>query len=374
MRFLSYFTLLLLLSIPEYLQANETSPQHEKPQYPEVVIGGSQERRLQSEIIQQEYKLWISLPRGYQGSDQTYPVIYLLDAQWDFTLMVSLYGQLNYDGDIPDAVLVGITWGGENPDPGALRIRDFTPTKVKDSAGSGGAENFLAFIQKELVPFIEKEYRVNSDRYLMGSSLGGLFTFYALFEDPAFFSGYLPTAPSLWWDDEVSFNLAKKSMAKHGRYPTRLYSAAGEFDGVLPGFKKMQSLLDSNQISGLTYKTQLFDNMGHSAIKANGNVRGLQFLFKKEELVLSSKKLQRLSGKYFDEEHDINLEMAAENNRLVAIFEDGSKQIFIAHADNQFKQRGANVNVTFSSEDRPLKFEAKTFDGIYRFSRVSSEN
>ncbi len=374
MRILNCLTAFVLLFYSFYLTANESSSQNVAPQFPEVVIGGTQERLLQSEIVDQEYKLWISLPRGYKESDQSYPVIYLLDAQWDFTLMISLYGQLNYDGDIPDAILVGITWGGDNPNAEELRVRDFTPTAIEQSKNSGGANNFLSFIKEELVSFMSKEYRTNDERYLMGSSLGGLFTFYAMFDDPSFFTGFLPTAPSLWWDDEVTFKMAEKSLAHFKDNPTRLYSAAGEFDGVLPGFKKMQSFLETKKIPGLTYKTQLFENMGHSGIKANGNVRGLQFLFEKQAITLPEQKLQSLAGAYFEQKHDIRMSMIVEKNQLVGVFEDGSKQPFLALSENEFFQRGANLTLKFNTEKTPIGFVAKPFDGVYNFVRVESEN
>lgn len=73
----------------------------------EVTVVGSQIKLLQSEIVKQKYQLLIKTPTGYKQSDKTYPVIYFLDARWDFSLMVSAYGQSYYDGFIPEAILVG---------------------------------------------------------------------------------------------------------------------------------------------------------------------------------------------------------------------------------------------------------------------------
>ena len=65
-------------------------------QYPRVDIPGSEVRKLTSSIVSgQEYELQILLPGGYKTSNKNYPVIYLMDSQWDFPLVKSLYGQLS---------------------------------------------------------------------------------------------------------------------------------------------------------------------------------------------------------------------------------------------------------------------------------------
>ena len=49
-----------------------------------VEIAGSQVRKIRSSIVNQEYALQIMLPPGYENSNKNYPVVYLMDSQWDF--------------------------------------------------------------------------------------------------------------------------------------------------------------------------------------------------------------------------------------------------------------------------------------------------
>ena len=94
----------------------------------EVAIPGSQTRNFTSSIVNgQQYVLQISLPASYNKTNQKYPVVYLMDSQWDFPLLTALYGQQYYDGFIPEVIIVGITWGGNHPNPDSLRARDYTP-------------------------------------------------------------------------------------------------------------------------------------------------------------------------------------------------------------------------------------------------------
>src|SRR5207237_5637232 len=114
------------------------------------------------------------------------------------------YGEQYYDGFIPEIIVVGVTWGGNQPNYDSLRARDYTPTPESRLPQSGGAENFLAFMKKELFPFIESNYKANSkDRTLMGSSLGGLFTLYSLFTQPGLFQRYIAASPAYNWGNDV---------------------------------------------------------------------------------------------------------------------------------------------------------------------------
>src|SRR5678809_963256 len=74
-------------------------------QYPRVDIPGSEVRKITSKIVVgQEYELQIMLPGGFKTSNKKYPVIYLMDSQWDFPLLKCLYGEHYFDGFIPEPV------------------------------------------------------------------------------------------------------------------------------------------------------------------------------------------------------------------------------------------------------------------------------
>src|SRR5687768_7381481 len=159
-------------------------------QYPAVTIPGSEVRKITSKIVAgQEYELHIMLPGGYKAADKKYPVVYLMDSQWDFSLVAGLYSHYYYDGFIPELIIVGVTWSGEHVNYDSLRIRDYSPTKLElvtiepeiyglislsssvRMPQSGGADQFLAFMKQELFPFIESNYKADGkNRTLMGCS------------------------------------------------------------------------------------------------------------------------------------------------------------------------------------------------------------
>ncbi|HTM93693.1 MAG TPA: alpha/beta hydrolase-fold protein, partial [Flavisolibacter sp.] len=173
----------------------------------EVTIPGSQIKKISSNIVAgQEYELQIMLPANYSSTNRLYPVVYLMDSQWDFPLLSALYGEQYYDGFLPPMIIVGVTWGGANPKPDSLRARDYTPTNVKAIPQSGGADKFLSFMKEELFPFVERNYRADkNDRTLVGCSYGGLFTMYALFAQPGMFQRYVAASPAFMWDNDLLY-------------------------------------------------------------------------------------------------------------------------------------------------------------------------
>ncbi|WP_312019101.1 alpha/beta hydrolase-fold protein, partial [Lysinibacillus sp. D4B1_S16] len=61
---------------------------------------------------------------------------------------------------------------------------------------------FLDFILHELMPTVEKEWPINKKKQaVVGHSLGGLFTLYALCARPHLFSHIVAGSPSVWWAD-----------------------------------------------------------------------------------------------------------------------------------------------------------------------------
>src|SRR5436853_327354 len=193
--------------------------------FPRVTIPGSEVRSLKSSNTGRSYDLYIHLPAGgAQDKEKKYPVLYVLDGQWDFKLLDSVYGGLLYDKFVPEMIIVGITYAGDNPNYDALRAMDYTPAAESRNPGSGDAPKFLAFLKKELVPFIETNYRADpAHRILMGSSLGGLFTLYAMFTEPTFFSGYISASPAVPYGDRFAFKQEAEYASKHHELPARLF-------------------------------------------------------------------------------------------------------------------------------------------------------
>ncbi len=159
---------------------------------------------LKSSILDENRTLNIYFPSSYSVDNlKTYPVIYLLDGSRDEDFIhisgIVQFGSFSWINMISESIVVGIG----NVD----RTRDFTyPSQIeidqKEFPTSGKSEQFIAFLEKELQPFIDSTYRVTPVKTIIGQSLGGLLASEILFKNPGLFDNYIIVSPSLWWDDE----------------------------------------------------------------------------------------------------------------------------------------------------------------------------
>lgn len=329
-----------------------------------VEIPGTQLQKITSSIVGREYDLYINLPRNYQDTSKTFPVLYLLDAQWDFPLVNAVFGEQYYDGFVPEILIVGITWGGNNPNYDMLRARDLTPTNIKQVPQSGNAPKFLAFIKNELIPFIESKYRAaKNDRTLMGSSLGGLFTLYAMFHETEVFNRCVLTSPSVRWDNEIIYTYEKNYAEKKSQLPVRLFMAIGELEGVYD-FQKFVDHLKGRNYQGLELQTRVLEGIGHSGSKAEGYTRGLQSVFARPSLTVAPPILEQYVGTY-QINPEVKIEILKENDHLVALTPDNTKVILHAETEKDFYIRGAYLFVHFEKDDtgKVTGFRLEQFNG-----------
>lgn len=310
-------------------------------QYPPVTIPGSEKRTITSAIVKgQEYELQILLPGGYKTSNKKYPVVYVMDAQWDFPLLKSIYGQQYYDGFIPEVILCGVTWGGSNPNPDSLRVRDYTPTNDGQRIQGGGADNFLAFMEKELFPFMEANYKVSDERNLVGCSLGGLFTVYALFTHTHMFNGYAAASPAVGWDSEVMLNKFEKDFAnKQTAKPVRLYMTVGDVESSRPQYERFAKQLTGKKYNNVSIVSKILENTGHSGTKSETYNRGLQFIYQRNKLALSNDMLKKYAGMYqLPDGNKIELKLQADKLFLTAgvqnnieLFANTTQHLYAVH-------------------------------------------
>lgn len=152
---------------------------------------------LFSKFVRDSFSVFVYTPKKYKN--HKLPVIYLLDANLYFDMVAN-----KMKDDQTNAILVGIGYH-DFLTMDSLRQRDYTFPEAdpRDSFPvSGGAALYNKFIQEELIPYIDKTYHTNqTDRILMGHSLGGYFTLFALNEslqnNQNLFTHFIAASPSL---------------------------------------------------------------------------------------------------------------------------------------------------------------------------------
>lgn len=249
-----------------------------------VTVPDSEVRVLKSSATGRSYDIYVRFPSEYaRNREKKYPVLYVLDGQWDFKLLDSVYGGLLYDGFVPEMIIVGVTYSGVTPDYDALRAMDYTPVQDISIPGSGGAPKFLAFFQDELIPFIEANYPVDTaQRVLMGSSFGGSFTLYAMFVDPELFSGYVAASPAVVYGNRMAFTQEAEYASAHQDLPVRLFLSVGELEGLAQPVQQFMQILSERGYTGLEMETRTIEGERHAGNKPEAFNRGLRFIFADE--------------------------------------------------------------------------------------------
>ena len=316
-------------------------------QYPAVTIPASEVRKITSKIVAgQEYELHIMLPRGYKAADKKYPVVYLMDGQWDFPVVTGLYSYHYYDGFIPELIIVGVTWSGEQVNYDSLRMRDYTPTKIEGMRTpvaevnwpqSGGADRFLEFMKQELFPFIESNYKADgNNRTLMGSSAGGIFTLYTLLTQPGLFTGYAAASPYIPWDNGVLYKYEKEFAKKRLPHPVRLYMTLGDMETTRAAFEKFSATMMARKNPSVRVHSKILENTGHGGTKSETYARGLQYVFERPKLKLAPRVLNSYAGTYqlpggqtlqFKNENG-QLALYSESNRIFTLYAASEKDFY----------------------------------------------
>lgn len=152
--------------------------------------------RIESDATGRPYHIYVRYPEGYDpAADVRYPTVYLTDGDSLFPILAANHLFLHYDERLPEALVVGIAYGGFEPSVNRRNI-DF------QSPGEGveqpGAEAFQQFLKSELIPRIEAGYRSDPERrILFGQSRGGAFVLYSAITDPDLFWGRIASNPSI---------------------------------------------------------------------------------------------------------------------------------------------------------------------------------
>ena len=162
-----------------------------------LILSNYSTHTIYSDTLGEERTYWISLPASYSDKHKDYkryPVLILLDGHIHFEaingILNFMSGVRNRERQVPEMIVIGMM--------NVNRERDFTPDKIitKRINSTGGGNRFLAFLEKELIPKIDNQYRSMPYRLLFGHSLGGLITAHAYLQPNSIFNAFIAVDPS----------------------------------------------------------------------------------------------------------------------------------------------------------------------------------
>lgn len=255
-----------------------------------IIIG--ERLTINSKVLNSDREISVYLPNSYNDNNyRNYPVLYLLDGRKFFNSFSGVITQLSSDASpqIPEMIVIGIT--SQN------RIKDSSPTnsligytkeEEKGLEVSGGAEDFLKFIQKDLIPFVERKYRTNSYRTFVGYSFTGLPVLQALFSIPETFNSYLVIDFSAWWDNELMLKrLNEFSKLYKGSEKDIFFTTVDRVSNKIypekynPGWTFIQEFEQNppNNIN-FNYKKYNYKEENHHSMPLISFIDGLKYIFR----------------------------------------------------------------------------------------------
>lgn len=252
---------------------------------------------LKSTVLGEDRIVLVRTPAGYETNKLRYPVLYMTDGDAHMGHTGSTIEFLTRNGRIPELIVVGVT----NTD----RTRDLTPVKStqKSPAGelqfptAGGADNFLKFFESELIPEIEKQYRVQPYRILAGHSLGGLFAIHAMITKPGLFNSYVAVSPSLQWENNEELKRAEDFLKSQKEFKATLFVSIGnEPGGIGDCFDNFRDFLSKTSIKNFEWQAERMADEDHGSVVLRSHYFGLRKVYEGWQGPVDLKSGQILGG------------------------------------------------------------------------------
>ncbi|HVU17376.1 MAG TPA: alpha/beta hydrolase-fold protein [Candidatus Didemnitutus sp.] len=223
---------------------------------------------------------WIYLAAAGAAGEPRVPLIFL-DGDDQFAAAATAAKKLG--PNLPSMLLVGIGYGASYGKPLNRRGRDYTPTRHADEPTSGGADIFAVFLERTLWPELERRHDLDHNRRLIGGhSLGSLFVLHALFQPKPFFTHFLASAPSIWWDDRRILDRMVQRRSEGAALAGKLFLGVGvdDSESMSADLDLFTRELAARPFEGLSYTYERFEGFNHYNVLPASFGAGIAWLLK----------------------------------------------------------------------------------------------
>ncbi len=241
---------------------------------------------IESSNLSEQRTVVVQLPKSYQTHpNKRYPVIYRLDGAGNLPLINAVLERLQQNDQAPEVIVVAIE--------STNRLRDFYPTVNKEPQGpvgeGGGAAKFLAFVEQELMPLVNNQYRTHDYRVIAGASAAGVFALYAMQAEPELFQAHIAYSPAVWWNYGAPAKSLNTFVTKAKSINSYVYMNIGEEAGIMrERYDDMQQTMQNSKVQNLRFKSDAFAGVSHNLTSAAGAFNAYHGLFLSKHMPLSA--------------------------------------------------------------------------------------
>lgn len=234
-----------------------------------------EEVTVDSKILGEKRELVVYLPAGYESGNIRFPVLYMTDGDIQGPHTTGTLDYLAKFDQTPGMIVIGIV----NPKHKRNKELTLTQKEKQNPEVLAGADLFLSFIEKEVMPLVKARYRTLEYQALSGTSHGGQFAINALIKRPSLFNGVIAISPSLYWNNNQLLDMAEEAL-KNQTLSGRLFiSIANEESTMTEPFQKFVDLTKKHPNKKLNVSIKTFSEESHDSTTLLGQYYGLKHLF-----------------------------------------------------------------------------------------------
>ena len=239
-----------------------------------------------SKTIKDTFKIFICLPKKYEKSKDSYPAVYVLDANVAFDMISTLMKLLSNGLDCKQAIYIGVGYRDINF-MDSLRGRDYSYPQKDGISGSGGGKLFTEFLSNELIPYIDSAYRTKiRENTIIGHSLGGYYVFYNMFasavEGKPMFKNYIAGSPFVI-NDKYLVDLEQTLSAKTDSLPVKLFMCFGTIGDVDSMLILFTEIFKKRNYKGFEFKSIELKDFDHMDVIFPTWSKGLRYILMNEQ-------------------------------------------------------------------------------------------
>ncbi len=234
-----------------------------------------------SATLSENRDITVYLPNSY-GSEKAkrYPVLYILDGEVNGELAASMFGRMYVSEGSNEHIVIAI----HSTD----RLRDYAPTINNDPRGpvgkGGGGGKFLDFLESELIPKVDKQFRTLNQKVLAGHSIAGLLVLHSFHTRPNLFQAHLAFSPAVWWGERETLKATQKYVLSNKNINSYLYMNIGSEGGEMRNvYDSLAQTILKNRTLNLSFRTDEFNYDGHGLTLTAGLYNAFRGLYKYQQ-------------------------------------------------------------------------------------------
>jgi len=232
---------------------------------------------VRASSLGRDYQVFVALPDSYASSKRSYPVVFVVDADYAFPVVRNIASRLHRHAGMEEAIVVGLSYA-QGDAAVFSRRRDYTPSTPRKHAyrsdmpgrapAFGEASAYGRHLAGEVFPFIERHYRADMGRKIfVGHSYGSLLGLQMMLDAPRSFEHYILGSPSLWFDAGIMFDREQDYAARHKDLPASVFFGIGSLETLAPGKKRSRAEEDADMVADLHEFDALLKKRGYRNLR-----------------------------------------------------------------------------------------------------------